>query len=93
MFPYSANTPDSTLPAGVIERDDREEDDPWLGVIKGSNIRGYNGGFHDGLSPQSPLDRPPQAPARMWQDVTRRLSLAPAAYNEHVPGPHMFQTH
>lgn len=88
MFPYSANTPDSTLPAGAIEEGDVAGDDPWISVTKG-----YHGEYYSGQSPQSPLNQVPQPPARVWQDMTRRLSLAPFAANGHHAGAHSFQPH
>lgn len=88
MFPYSANTPDSTLPVGAIQEHGLERDDPWLGVVKKipemRDSPGHIGEYYNHQSPESPLYHMPQPSARMWQDMTRRLSLAPSTVN----GPH-----
>lgn len=101
MFPYSANTPDSTtLPSGAVEEkgdDVGGDEDPWLGVT-----RGYHDEYQGELSPQSPLTpmttQAQAPPARIWQDMTRRLSMAPfaaaaAAANGTHAGVHAYQTH
>ncbi|KAF1356119.1 hypothetical protein BDV97DRAFT_374009 [Delphinella strobiligena] len=86
LFPYSANTPDSTLPA----------DDPWLSVIKTmpESTQGgmLQGDYSNHPSPQSPVNAVPQRPARMWQDMTRRLSMAPSSAPSTHAGPLGFQT-
>lgn len=81
LFPYSANTPDSTLPDGAIPDQEMLEDDPWL-----SSVRTFPG---DSSIPESPMRHMQNKPlSRTWQDMTRRLSLAPSAMS-HVPQPHL----
>lgn len=82
MFPYSANTPDSTtrLPIGAVHNSPVAEDDPWLGVIKAipgqTEFDKLDPALHSqGLQSREMLSSWPQA--RAWQDMTRRLSLAP----------------
>ncbi|GAB7355749.1 hypothetical protein MBLNU459_g6438t1 [Dothideomycetes sp. NU459] len=73
MFPYSANTPDSTttLPMGAVQNSPMADDDPWLGVLKTIPELADSGDPHSQSMVRS------KAPARVWQDMTRRLSLAP----------------
>lgn len=80
LFPYSANTPDSTtLPTSAMEEGATVENGPWLGVIKTGNHSLNHLGNH--WSPESPVSQTPEPPARMWQDMTRKLSLVPSAYH------------
>lgn len=97
LFPYSANTPDSTLPAGAIMEEDFDQDDPWMNVLRtipnGKSNRGHEEAIYNHHSPESPLNHMPQPPARVWQDMTRRLSLAPSMITFAHGGGHGYQPH
>lgn len=80
MFPYSANTPDSmtSLPMGTVQTSPVAEDDPWLSVVlKTVPGRSVFDIIDPALRSQGLPSHGMQPPARVYQDMTRRLSLAP----------------
>ena len=84
LFPYSANTPESVLSTGAFLSPAADQSSHGLNAMDVTSHRtdtdDFAGESGDQQSPPPPIGViQRRAPARVWRDMTRRLSLAPSA--------------